>query len=335
MAVPDHEKLFDEICNKLNELSRTRAEEEPVQPNHEKIDRLQSQVRKFQSDLEDAQSEMREKIKALENVRVGSQGDVSEQLRVMTDQLNSERAVNSKLNADLAKSLELGLQLQLEIQGLKTRSQQQQHEERKFSQTLQEKVRTISHDLELTKALREETETELMKARSRFMDENAKWQTERETFAMQSRSAQSEKEDLLKANDDLLAGLKAKDEEIAALSNQVETLGQSFGAVEASSLKQNEAMRNLSEIAENKIVELKIALDRKTAESRDFEGHLQQALTQAQLLKQENANLKDYIAKVNAYLQSSTAAVSSPASSIDSSSRMSASAATTAAPPPA
>lgn len=326
MSVPDHEKLFDEICSKLNELSRTRTEEDPVQHNHEKIDRLQNQVRKFQSDLDDAQSEMREKIKALENVQIGQQGDMSAQLRAVTDQLNGERAVNTKLNADLAKSLELGLQLQLEIQSLKTRAQQMQHEERKFSQTLQEKVRQLTHDLELMKALREETETELHKARAKFGEENVAWQKERETFAMQTRSAQSEKVDLLKANDDLLAGLKAKDEEIAALSAQVETLSQSFAEVEASSLKQSDAMRNLSEVAENKIVELKIALDRKAAEARDFEGHLQQSLTQVQLLKQENANLKDYIAKVNAYLQSASPAVSATPSSSESS---------TAARPPA
>jgi hypothetical protein len=50
-----------------------------------------------------------------------------------------------------------------------------------------------------------------------------------------------------------------------------------------------------------------MALDRKTAECKDFEGHLHQAMTQTQLLKHENANLKDYIAKINSYLQSNQA----------------------------
>lgn len=306
MAVPDHEKLFDEICSKLNELSRTRGEEEPVQQNQEKIDRLQNQVRKFQSDLEDAQSELREKIKVLENVQIGQQGEANQQLRAVTEQLNAERAVNTKLNADLAKSLELGLALQLEIQGLKTRAQHLQHEERKFSQTLQEKVRQLSHDLELTKALREDTETELHKARARFLEEQEHWNQERQGFEEKLAAARTEKEEILRANEELVAALKSKDEEIAALSAQVETLSQSFAELEASSMKQSEAMRSLSGVAENKIVELKIALDRKSAECRDYEGHLQQALTNAQLLKQENTNLKDYIAKVNTYLQSAS-----------------------------
>lgn len=301
-----HEKLFDEICGKLNELSRVRSEEEPVQ-NQEKIDRLQTQIRRFQTDLQDTQVEMREKIKILENVQVVHNGDLNHQLKSLTEQLNNERANNTKLNTDLAKSLELGLQLQLEIQNLKARSQQVQHEERKFSQTLQEKNRQITHDLELTRALREETETELNKARARFLSEQDAWDKERHEAENKLRATLSEKEDVLRANEELMAVLKLKDEEIANLSSEMENLLTAFGELEESSVKQTHVMKNLTEVAENKIVELKIALDRKTAECRDFEGHLQQALTQNQLVRQENANLKDYIAKINVYLQGSSA----------------------------
>lgn len=312
--VPDHEKLFDEICGKLNELSRNRPEEEPVQQNQEKIDRLQSQIRRFQTELHGTQEELREKIKVLENVQVAHQGDLSQQLRQLTEQLNNERAINTKLNADLAKSLELGLQLQLEIQNLKARSQQVQHEERKFSQTLQEKIRQVSHDLELMKALREETETELNKARARFLNDQDAWNKERLEADGRLKGILSEKEDLLRANEELLSGLKNKDEEIASLSGELEKMSTAFGELEESSMQQTEVMKNLTGVAENKIVELKIALDRKTAECRDFEGHLQQAVTQNQLLRQENASLKDYIAKINVYLQASSAPVSTSAS---------------------
>lgn len=317
--VPDHEKLFDEICGKLNELSRNRPEEEPVQQNQEKIDRLQNQIRRFQTELHGTQEELREKIKVLENVHV-NQGDSNQQLRQLTEQLNNERSVNTKLNTDLAKALELGLQLQLEIQNLKARAQQIQHEERKYSQTLQEKVRQVSHDLELTKALREETETELHKARSRFLGEQEAWNKERSENDVRVKALIVEKEDLLRANEELVSALKGKDAEIANLSGELEKMSGALGELENSSVQQTEVMKNLTGVAENKIVELKIALDRKTAESRDFEGHLQQAITQNQLLRQENASLKDYIAKINVYLQASSAAPSSPASSTAASS---------------
>lgn len=295
--VPDHERLFNEICNKLNELSRARAEEEPV--NHqEKIDRLQTQIRRFQTDLHDTQSELREKIRGLENVQVSEKTDMHQQLKGLTDQLAQERAVNTKLNQDLARSLELGLQLQLEIQGLKARSQQVQAEERKFAQSLQDKIRTLSHDLELARALREEIDNELTKSNNRYHEDQEAWEKSRQ--------------DLLSANEELMTALKSKETETQAANADLEQMASTFNELENSSRQQHEALKNLAMVAENKIVELKMALDRKTAESRDFEGHLQHSLTQNQLLKQENASLKDYIAKINIYLQNSSPAPAAP-----------------------
>lgn len=305
-----HEKLFDDICSKLNELSRTHIQEDPVQ-NQEKIDRMQSQIRRFQSDLQGTQEELREKIKSLENVQISHQSDLHQQFKTVTEQLNTERANNTKLNSDLAKSLELGLQLQLEIQSLKSRTQQVQHEERKHAQTLQEKLHKLNHDLELTRALREETETELNKARNKFQDEQKKLEEQKIELESQLTLAKGEIQETIKTCEKLDYQLTQKNEEINFLMEEVEKLSSSFTQIEESSTKHHEAFRNLSEVAENKIVELKLALDRKTAECRDFEGHLQQATTQNQLLKQENANLKDYIAKINVYLQS--ASNSSPA----------------------
>ncbi|MBX3041960.1 MAG: hypothetical protein KF789_14735 [Bdellovibrionaceae bacterium] len=274
-------------------------------PNQEKIDRIQTQIRKFQSDLEDTQFELRDKIKALENVQVVQQSDLHQQLKSLTEQLNNERSSNTKLNTDLAKSLELGLQLQLEIQNLKARAQQIQNEERKFSQTLQEKVRQLTHDLELSRALREELETERNKARSRFLTDQEGWQKQKEDIEKSLEQRVQEKDELLRANEELLQGLKSKDQEIEKLASEVEKMSTTFNELENAALKQQEALKNLTQVAENKIVELKLALDRKANECRDYEGHLQQALTQNQLMKQENASLKDYITKINAYLQAS------------------------------
>ncbi len=280
-SVPAHERLFSEICNKLNELGQNRSVSEGDSVNHqEKMDRLQNQILSFQTEIHSSHSELREKIKSIENVQVNQNSDMSHQLRDITEQLNNERGANSKLNADLAKSLELGLQLQLEIQGLKTKAQQIQNDERKYSNGLHEKMRTITNDLELCRALKEETETELHKAKTKFMSEQDEWVKERKNL------------------------LSSKDDDIAKLNIELEKAMGAFEGMENSAKQQGEILKSLSHAAESKIVELKMALDRKTAECSDYEGHLAQALTQAQLLKQENAGLKDYVAKMNQFLQS-------------------------------
>lgn len=253
--------------------------------SQDKMDRLQNQLRRFQNDLEGTQTTLLEKIKTLESVQVVQNSDLHQQLKQLTDQLNSERTTNTKLNQDLAKSLEVGLQLQLEIQNLKTRNQQIQNDERKFNQSLQDKIRSLNHDLELSRALREEVETELDKTHTKYASDLEAWNTERTTWQTKVTHLENE---------------------IQTLHLDMENMEGTFEGLQTSSEKQSEAFKHLTQIAENKIVELKIALDRKTAECRDYEGHLQQALTQNQLFKQENLGLKDHITKMNAYLQSST-----------------------------
>lgn len=242
---PEHERLFDEISNKLSELSRHRVDSrEDFMGHQEKMDRLQSQIRHFQSELQTTQSELRDKIKSLEGVHITQQTDLNQHLKQVNDQLSSERTTTSKLSADLAKSLETGLQLQLELQNTRARIQQ------------------LQHDLDLSRALKDETETELEKARA----------------------------------------------EISTLSAELESLSNGMEDLHSASSRQQDALKNLSDVAESKIVELKLALDRKGVECGAYESHLQQTLTQNQLLKQENLNLKDYIAKINVYLQSNPTA---------------------------
>jgi hypothetical protein len=52
-------------------------------------------------------------------------------------------------------------------------------------------------------------------------------------------------------------------------------------------------------VAEKKIIELKIGLDKKIIECQDYQSNLQQALTHLNIVKQENSALKDYIDKLN------------------------------------
>jgi uncharacterized protein YoxC len=299
MNTQDHEKLFDEICNKLNELSHR---EDSLAPQSQKIEKMQSQIKRFHEDLQGAHDELRGKIQSLENMQF-SQGDINTQLRQLTEQLHSERVINTKLNSDLAKSLELSLQLQLEVQSVKARTTQVQNEEKRFSQTLQEKLKSAGRDLELANALKEETIAELGKAKLNFQTEQVRWEQERGALIKQTEHMQSQKDELLKANQDLLESLARKEEELEKHTHQIEELSQALNSIEATAQDQASALKNLMEVAESKIVEIKMALDKKAIEGEDYYGHLQQALTQTSLLRQENSQLKEYINKVSVYFQ--------------------------------
>lgn len=305
--VPQHEKIFDEICFKLSELSQNNEsliepEEETSQKSQQKVDKMQGQMKRFQSDLMDSQGELIEKIKSLESVQF-SNNDLTSQMKLLTDHLNSERSTNIRLNADLAKSLELCLQLQLEIQGLKARSLQIQSEEKKYSQALLEKNKGLQHDLELTQAMKDDLSSELNKARKSFDSELNVWKQQKSQYDSHIDTLETDKKELLQANEDLLATLTEKEGQIEHMSKEIESLSSSFNEIEASAQQQTQVMRNLMEVAENKIIEMKLALDKKSIETQDYYSHLQQALTQSSVLKQENSSLKDYIAKLNLFIQ--------------------------------
>ncbi|UOF00971.1 coiled-coil domain-containing protein [Bdellovibrio reynosensis] len=298
--VQDHEKLFDEICNKLNELS-THAEDGQV-PAQPKYEQMQVQMKKFHSELQGSQEVLREKIKSLENVSYGPE-TLDAQLKQLSDLLSAERANNTKLSADLAKSLELSLQLQLEIQGLKARAMQIQSEEKKYSQALFEKNKVLSRDLELNQALKDETAMELMKAKSAFNKEQQLWEEQREQFEAQIMTLKTEKQELIQTVEELQETIVVRDGTISSLNEEIEKISTSFSEVESSAHQQHDVLKNLMSVAETKIVEMKLALDKKALEAQDYYSHLQQALTQLGVLKQENAALKEYVTKLNYYHQ--------------------------------
>lgn len=281
----EHEKLFDEICNKLNELSHR---EDNFAPQSSKIEKMQTQIKKFHTELQDTQDEFRIKIKSLENVQVSS-SEINQQYKLLTEQLQGERNINTKLNADLVKAHEISLQLQLEIQGLKSRAMQMQNEEKKYSYGLQEKLKLAQRDLELSNALKEELSLEIAKAKNQFQIEKDEWFNEKDSFKS--------------SLEEWTQRLNEKDAQITELNKQIELMSQSLNDIEFASNNQGEAMKNLMTVAENKIVELKLAYDKKTIECQDYYQHLQQAMTQQSLLKQENQNLKEYVNKVNIFLQ--------------------------------
>lgn len=266
------------------------------------LEKMQGQIRRFQHDLQGAQDELRDKIKNLENVQC-HQGDLGQQLRLLSEQLNTERNTNSKLNADLAKSLELSLHLQLEIQGLKARTQQSQAEEKKYSQSLMEKLKALQNEVELQKALKNETDLELDKAKASFLQQQDAWTEERKQLQARREQMGLEKDQITQLLAQMNEQLDLKNQHIKSLNDEIENISNSFEELEQSARQQNEVLKNLMATAESKIIEMKMALDRKTLECKDYYSHLQQSLTQASLLKSENLNLKDHIEKMNEYIQ--------------------------------
>lgn len=314
--VPEHEKLFDEISNKLNELSQryqdgSTQEEAPSQ--QQKLERMQGQLKRFQSDMQGTNEELLEKIKSLENVNF-SQNEITGQLRQITEQLNHERMMNSKLSADLAKSLELCLQLQLEIQGLKARAMAIQTEEKKFSNSLIEKNRSLQRDLELTQVLKDEITMEMAKAKAAMQREQNSWAEKERELVATIESLNKEKSDMLFTIEELNGLVDEKEKHIGTLTEEFEKMSTSLNEVENSAIQQSDVLKNLMSVAESKIVEMKLALDKKHSEAADYYSHLQKALAQVNVLNQENITLKDYVAKLNYYHQQTQAIQAAAAS---------------------
>ena len=253
-TVADHDKIFNEICSKLNELTQSE-ETKSSRDKMAQLEKMQNQMKSFQLELATSHEDMMLKIDTLEKLTV-SNSDLTQKVQELTELLNQERAHNSKLSTDLARSLDLSLKLQLEIQEIKTKAIQAQMDDRK--QYL-ENFENLQFDF------------------------------------------QKEKNELLAANDDLMKDLKQKETQIEELTNKMNELEKSIVDFEKSSNEQSDTIRHLMAVAENKIVELKLSLDRTTADLGNLQGQYKQSQTQIDLLKQENFSLKDYINKMTAY----------------------------------
>ncbi len=130
--MPEHEKIFNEICTKLNELSQVE-ETKSSKDRVAQLEKMQNQIKNFQYDLLATHEDMQLKIHTLQQMTT-SNSDLNGRVQELTEILNQERNHNSKLSTDLARSLDLSLKLQLEIQEIKTRALQAQLEDRKIHQ---------------------------------------------------------------------------------------------------------------------------------------------------------------------------------------------------------
>jgi len=301
----DHEKLFNEICHKLNELSQIDSKanaESLLQTNaiqselkseekyKEKIEKMQAQLKKSQDELRQVQFDVQEKIMSMESLSF-TNNDLHREVKRLTEQLEQERINNSKISTDLAKSLEMNLRLQFEIEEIRTKANQSLNEEKKHNSFLIEKNKTLTHELDLSQAIGNEARLELAKAKDKFLLEQNQWAQDKKTLDQlcEDQKASIEEKQLL---------IEKMQNDIQSKRDEIQKISDSINEFENHSSQQQELMKNLSEVAEKKLIELKLALDKKTIECQDYYSHLQQALTQINIFRQENTALKDYISKL-------------------------------------
>ena len=254
--IPAHEMIFNEIATKLNELSQT-DETKSSKDKVIQLEKMQNQLKNFQFDLMTNHEDMKLKIDALEKMTV-SNSDLSQRIQELTEVLNQERLHNSKLSSDLAKSLDLSLRLQLEIQEVKSKSMQAQMEDRKS-----------------------------------YMD----------NCELLQMDFQKQKSALMTTNLQVATDLKVKEDQVKELNQRINEIEINMNAIEETSIEQKETIQHLMTVAEKKIVELKLLLDRTAADRDNLSGQFKQTISQTEVLKQENFALKDYINKMAHYQQ--------------------------------
>lgn len=252
--MPEHEKIFNEICTKLNELSQSE-DTKSAKDKVAQLEKMQNQIKNFQYDLLATHEDMQLKIHTLEQMTT-SNSDLSERVQELTALLNQERTINSKLSTDLARSLDLSLKLQLEIQEIKSRALQAQLEDRK-----------------------------------QYL----------ENFESMKIKMTKENNLITSNNEELTNELQSRDAHIEELTQKINDLEGGMHELGESKVEQEDTIKHLVSVAENKIVELKLAFDRKAADLDNCQGQLNQMKIQIDLYRTENVSLKDYINKMTVY----------------------------------
>ena len=293
-SVPEHERLFDEICKKLRELSHR---EDLIHGNHpmEKIERMQQQLKRSQDELKLAYSQIQDKIKSFDEIS-HTNSDLENDYEKASQYLVQERETNAKLSSDLAKALELNLKLQFELEESRSKSNSMISEEKKYSHFMNDKVKSLQNELELSQALNDEIKSELEKAKESVQNSHAEASSREQILKSELDRASQLMQEQDQMIDKLRAELKIKEDKL----NEVNSEFQEFDKFQC---QQTETIQRLSEVAEKKIIELKIDLDRKSIECQDYYSHLQKALTQVNLFKQENLNLREYVSKMNTLIE--------------------------------
>jgi len=264
--------------------------------NHELVSnneesRSLADLQKFQDQLRQTQSLMLETLKPQAS-KDYLQVTLQNELEKIMEQLANERSQNSKLSADLSRSLELNLKLQFEVEEIRLKANQRLKEEQALCSSLQEKLKKSDHELELANAVNNDLRVELSRARDSYQAELDKRTKEKQNLLDQINSLT---EQLGQAE----RSKKLLEQAIEDLRKDKQYLAGSLEEYKKHAEEQNQVLNTMSELAQAKMLEVQAALHKKSAECRDYQSHLQQALAQIDILKQENQTLKEYFNKLS------------------------------------
>ncbi|MCS6837237.1 MAG: hypothetical protein NZ480_00175, partial [Bdellovibrionaceae bacterium] len=248
-----------------------------------------SDLKKYQDQLKKTQSLILETLKPENGLDI-VQNTLQKELEKLIDQLAQERAQNSKLSADLSRSLELNLKLQFEVEEIRLKTNQLLREEQALNHSLAEKIKKLENENDLLVAINNDLKMEITKAK--------------DSFLMEGERRDREKHDLLKQINDLSDRLASSERAKAMLEaalgevrQEKQKLVDSLEEYRKHTEEQNQVLRSMMELAQAKMAEVQAALYKKTAECKDYQSQLQQALSQIEILKQENVNLREYFNK--------------------------------------
>lgn len=269
------------------------AQNEPQQQTTVLDSKSQSiqDLQKFQNQLRQTQNIMMETLKP-QNTKDFMQTSLQNELEKISDQLANERLQNSKLSADLSRSLELNLKLQFEVEEIRLKANQLLKEEQSAHHQLADKFKKIDHELELMNALNSDLRVELARAKDTYQAEIDRHSKEQQKWVATNQSLTEQLSQSERSNKLLEQAIEDLREDKVSLLNSLEDF-------KKHAEDQNHVLKTMSELAQAKMLEVQAALHKKSAESRDYQSHLQQALTQLDILKQENATLKDYFNKLS------------------------------------
>ena len=258
------------------------------------MDACQIDLQKFQEQLRETQSFVLQTLKP-ENSGEHLQSSLYQELEKLATSLAAEREQNSKLSADLSRSLELNLKLQLEVEEVRLKAQQNLREEQAHSKSLQEQIKKLETELELTQAIQNETHIELTRSKDSFQTQIAQKDRELSELKQQidnlNQTLQERDHNIEQLQSALTAAQKEKNELLLSLENY-----------KKHTEEQNQVLRSMAELASQKMNEVQMALHKKSAECMDLNSRLEQALKQNEILKQENNNLKQYFSKLTQQL---------------------------------
>lgn len=248
-------------------------------------------LQKFQDQLRQTQTLMMETLKPQAS-KDFLQSALQAELDKISEQLANERSQNSKLSADLSRSLELNLKLQFEVEEIRLKANQLLKEEQAYNLNLQEKIKKMDHEIELSQALNNDLRVELSRAKDSYQNDSEKWFAEKKQFESQ----------LTQLHEDISQNERAKkllEKAIEDLREEKVILNSTLQDYKKHAEEQNHVLSTMSELASQKMIEVQAALHKKSTECKDYHSHLQQALTQVEILKQENATLKDYFNRMS------------------------------------